>query len=74
MNLQSYFGHLFCEQLSIAISFSHYIFHYCPHHQIPTVFVYFLVCLEMHFVGNGDCIEHDILALSYHLFAEECDF
>ena len=25
MNLQSYFGHLFCEQLSREISFSHYI-------------------------------------------------
>ena len=37
-------------------------------------FCYFLVCLEMHFVGNGDCIENDLLALSYHLFAEECDF
>ena len=25
-----------------------------------------LVCLEMHFVGDGDCIENDLLALSYH--------
>ena len=62
MNLQPYFGHLFCEQLSRAISFSHYIA------LLTTSSNSSLVCLEMHFVGDGDgdCIENDLLALSYH--------
>ena len=72
MNLQSYFGHLFCEQLSIVISFSHYIALLTTSSNSYS-FCYFLVCLEMHFVGIGDCIENDLLALSYHLFAEERD-
>ena len=37
-------------------------------------FCYFLVCLEMHFVGNGDCIENDLLALSYHYLLKNVIF
>ena len=61
------------EKLSIAISFPHNIALLTTSSNSYS-FCYFLVCLEMHFVGNGDCIENDLLALSYHSFAEECDF
>ena len=73
LDINGPFGSLFCERLSIAI----FIFTlYCI---IATSsnsysFCYFLVCLEMYFVGNGDCTENDLWALLYHLFAEECDF
>ena len=73
MNLQSYFGHLFREQLSIAISFSHNIALLTTSSNSYS-FCYVLVCLGMHFFGNGDCIESDLLALSYHSFAEACIF
>ena len=72
MNLQSYLGHSFCEQLFIAISFSLN----CIIDDVIKFlqFLLLLVRLDMHFVGNGNCIKNALLALSYHLIAGECDF
>ena len=72
MNLQSYFGHLFCEQLSRAISFSPYIALLTTSSNSSSfvtswyvqqcILLVMVIALKM------------ILASSYHLFAEECDF
>ena len=81
MNLQFYFGHLFiyfghlfCEQFSRTISFSHCVYCIIDHVIKVLPFCYFLVCLEMHFVGNGDCIENDLLALSYQYLLKNVIF
>ena len=72
MNLQSYFGHLSCEQLSRATSFSHYmaLLTTSSNSSSSVTSWYVQQCILLVMVIALKMI----LVLSYHLFAEECDF